>query len=262
MDNMKHRRLQEMDRSDFGVVDGEPDIRGWDVRISSGEKIGEVEDLIVDAQERKVRYMIVDMDDSDLDLDDRKVLVPIGLAQLDDDDDDVMIHGVSIEQLKALPAYDADRLNEDEERKISSILGREHGSTTATTGQQHTGTYTPDKDSDFYRHEHFDDNNLYKNRTREERMAPVNNNRENRQDRQDAEHREGLRIWHLRGDDSTTSGEANRQHDNDRDMDDQRRMDMVRNRRQAYEDRRGTHNSDRDFNQSDDSRNDNRDPLL
>ena len=31
MDNMKHRRLQELDRSDFEIVEGEPDIRGWDV---------------------------------------------------------------------------------------------------------------------------------------------------------------------------------------------------------------------------------------
>ena len=58
MDNMKHRRLQEMDRSDFEVVDGEPDIRGWDVKNANGQKIGEVEELIVDAQEKKVRYMV------------------------------------------------------------------------------------------------------------------------------------------------------------------------------------------------------------
>jgi hypothetical protein len=39
MDNMKHRRLQEMDRSDFDIVDGDPDIRGWDVKIHVGKKL-------------------------------------------------------------------------------------------------------------------------------------------------------------------------------------------------------------------------------
>lgn len=254
MDNMKHRRLQEMDRSDFGVVDGEPDIRGWDVRISSGQKVGEVEDLIVDAQERKVRYMIVDLDDSELDLDDRKVLVPIGLAQLDDDDDDVMIHGVRVEQLKELPTYDADRLDEEEEKRICTILGRDQNmrsSTTATSGVQ-AGTHIPDQGNDLYRHEQFNDNNLYKNRMREENMAPASNDRGSRQE---PENREGLRIWRLRGDD-TTSGDQNRQHDLERDMDEQKRMEMIRNRRQMYEGRRGLR-SDRG-----DNRDDHRDQLL
>ena len=69
MDNMKHRRLQELDRSDFSIVEGEPDIRGWDVRNTQGQKIGEVEELIIDAQRKKVRYMVVDLDDNELELD-------------------------------------------------------------------------------------------------------------------------------------------------------------------------------------------------
>ena len=68
MDKMKHRSLQELDHSDFEIVKGEPDIRGWDVRNSRGQKIGEVEELIIDAQQKKVRYMIVDLDDNELKL--------------------------------------------------------------------------------------------------------------------------------------------------------------------------------------------------
>src|SRR5215211_1716711 len=103
MDNMKHRRLQELKRSDFDIVDGEPDIRGWDVKNQDGKKIGEVEELIVDAPQKKVRYMLVDLDDNELDLDHHKVLIPIGLAQLHRDDDDVILPGVQAEQLRVLP---------------------------------------------------------------------------------------------------------------------------------------------------------------
>src|ERR1044071_5786393 len=95
MDNMKHRRLQELDRSDFQIVDGEPDIRGWDVKDAGGEKIGEVEELIVGAREKKVRYMVVDLDDGKLKFHHRKVLVPIGLAELDHDHDDVLTPKIS-----------------------------------------------------------------------------------------------------------------------------------------------------------------------
>jgi len=69
--------------SDFEIVDGEPDIRGWDVKNATGQKIGEVEDLIIDARLKKVRYMVVDLDDNDLDIKHDKVAIPIGLAELD-----------------------------------------------------------------------------------------------------------------------------------------------------------------------------------
>jgi len=39
MDTMKHRRLQELDRSDFEIVKGEPDIRGWDVKTPIDKKL-------------------------------------------------------------------------------------------------------------------------------------------------------------------------------------------------------------------------------
>ena len=110
MDNMKHRRLQELDRSDFEIVDGEPDIRGWDVKNTAGRKIGEVEELIVDARQKKVRYMVVDLDDNELKVDHKKVLIPIGMAELHQDDDDVIIPSVNEQHLNALPDYDEGNL--------------------------------------------------------------------------------------------------------------------------------------------------------
>lgn len=151
-DNMKHRRLQELDESDFEIVDGQPDIRGWDVKTGN-EKIGEVDELILDARERKVRYMVVDLDDDALDLDnDRKVLIPIGMAQLHEKDDDVIVPGITLEQLRQLPEYDSDHLTDETEYAISSALGR--------TGLN-TGT---EPGTGFYQHEHFNEGNLYQRR--------------------------------------------------------------------------------------------------
>ena len=141
MDNMKHRRLQELKRSDFDIVDGEPDIRGWDVKLAGGQKIGEVEELIVDAQKKKVRYMVVELDDDELDLDDdREVLIPIGLAQLHRDDDDVILPNVRLEQLLSLPQYDEDRVDDAVERQICSALGRSSESMTAISASDNTST--------------------------------------------------------------------------------------------------------------------------
>ena len=66
MNKNKNYRLQELDHSNFEIVQGEPDIRGWDVRYKNGEKIGSIEELILDTKARKVRYMVVDLDENEL----------------------------------------------------------------------------------------------------------------------------------------------------------------------------------------------------
>ena len=219
MDNMKHRRLQELDRSDFEVVDGQPDIRGWDVKNSRGQKVGEVEELIVDAQQKKVRYMVVDLDDNELDLDDRKVLIPIGLAELHKEDDDVLLPDVRTEQLRSLPAYDRDHLDAQVERTICNTLGRSDG----------VREHAQDMEPEFYKHDYFNDDNLYRHR-----LQQANQKRE-------SEYERGLRLWERRSqggilaDDRRNEERAYRE----REIDERARMEMVRNRRQNYEQRRG-----------------------
>ena len=232
MDKMKHRRLQELDRSDFEIVEGQPDIRGWDVKNSQGQKIGEVEDLIVDAQQKKVRYMVVDLDDNDLNLDDRKVLMPIGLAELHKDNDDVILPGVQAEQLRNLPSYDEDHLDAETERSICNALGR--------TDIQLKGRKGVEPEPEFYRHDYFNDDHLYRNRIKE---GTATQNRE-------LEYERGLRLWERRSQggilasDSSTedSSKRNRSREGDyreREIDEKARMEMVRNRRSNYEQRRG-----------------------
>jgi stress response protein YsnF len=167
-ENSRNRRLQELSDSDYEIAEGQPDIRGWDVKDASGRRIGEVDDLIFDTQSQKVRYMVVDLDDNELDLDDREVLVPIGLAQLHDDDDDVILNNVTADQLRALPEYDDDNLDSsDFESGIRRVFGGAGGAVAtgaAATGAALTGDTDTDHDTDFYNHEHFNDENLYRNR--------------------------------------------------------------------------------------------------
>lgn len=157
--NSNERRLQELGGSDFEVADGQPDIRGWDVKDASGQRIGEVDDLIFDTQSRKVRYMKIDLEGNVLDLEARDVLVPIGLAQLDESDDDVILNNVTAAQLKALPEYDDDDISTDFERGVRRVFGTTGG---ALTGAAATTDF--DNDTDFYSHEHFNEENLYRNR--------------------------------------------------------------------------------------------------
>ena len=176
----KTRRLQELRGSDFEIAEGQPDIRGWEVFDTEARKIGRVKELIFDVRDRKVRYMAIDVaHNKELQLEDRLVLVPIGLAQLDHPNDDVILQNVTPFQLRALPRYDNDLLGPQVERDISMVFGRQFTGSGAgnTTGMATaagtaglagatTGNYTDnDVDSDFYQHEFFNDQNMYRNRS-------------------------------------------------------------------------------------------------
>lgn len=151
------KRLQELNKSNYEIADGQPDIRGWDVKDANDKKIGEVDELIFDEQSRKVRYIVLDLEGNVLDLDAHDVLVPIGIAQLHDKGDDVILPGVTADQLRSLPEYDKESITGDLENKIRTIFGGIGGAALASG----TG------DNDFYNHEHFNDDNLYGRRGKE-----------------------------------------------------------------------------------------------
>lgn len=245
MDNMKHRRLQELDRSDFSIVEGEPDIRGWDVKNTSGQKVGEVEELILDALQRKVRYMVVELDDNDLDLEDgKRVLIPVGLTKLDKEEDNVIMPSIKVEQLKALPAYDADALDDETERVICLALGREDevinrpgqeetpsnrkrnaiiiDDTTANAEPPAIGT--PEYYASFYQHPYFNGENLSQNPSQQDRPQQAEN---------ETEYERGLRLWELRSKGGVIANDTS----HNGEISNDRQREMIRDRRAAYEQR-------------------------
>ncbi|HEX6334024.1 MAG TPA: PRC-barrel domain-containing protein [Flavisolibacter sp.] len=149
-------RLRELRGSGYEIAEGQPDIKGWDVRDASGRKYGVVHDLVFDIRAKKVRYMIVNVLDSrELELERRTVLIPIGLAELDTSDDDVIVPEVSPFQLRALPRYDKSNLGGKTERDISTVFGRSYGSDLSEDD---------DVDEGFYDHDHFNEENMYRRR--------------------------------------------------------------------------------------------------
>lgn len=155
-DNANNNHLQELGGSDFEVAEGQPDIRGWDVKNQQGQTIGEVEELIFDPQSLKVRYMVLDLEGNVLDLDSRQVLIPIGLAQIDENDDDVFLPNITADQLRTLPEYKKGIFDRDHEHSIRNIFAGAGGAALA-------GAAAPD--ANFYDHDYYNEDNLYRNRT-------------------------------------------------------------------------------------------------
>ncbi|QHT71214.1 DUF2382 domain-containing protein [Rhodocytophaga rosea] len=142
------RRMKEVE-DDYKVSDEDPDVRGWDVIGRDGEKLGEVEELIVDTSAMKVRYLDVEIDD-DLtvaDEDDRHVLIPIGAVNLDHENKFVIAPNLTDQSITSIPAYHGEEISRDFEHKLISAF---------------SPTYQPGSLSDerFYEGEHFNTNRL------------------------------------------------------------------------------------------------------
>jgi len=161
-DNHRTTYLERLKGSDFEIADHQPDITGWEITDSLGNELGEVEDLIFDSNARKVRYIVasLEMDGSlviDTQEDSRLVLIPIGVVDLDEEDDEVIVPEASAMFLATLPTYeDGKTISPAQELSVRyAFLGQES---------------LPDADSvvyeqhpeGFYSHGHFDESRFRK----------------------------------------------------------------------------------------------------
>ena len=166
-DSARLLHLSETDQ--FEVAKGEPDIDGWDVKDTEGRKLGEVEDLLVDTGDMRVRYIEVHLEkkiareEGDAR---RYVLVPVGAARLDDDNDDVIVD-LGAANIPGLPAYSRGSLTREYE---TSLLER--------YGSRRTPDDVADRTSrsaasdEFYSGRHFDDSRFFGSRRKGRETSP------------------------------------------------------------------------------------------
>lgn len=108
--------LDEMDR--FEVAEGDPDVRGWHVFAADGVRVGAVDELLVDTEALKVRYLDVELDETEGAEEDRHILIPIGFARLAEVDDHILVDLLDGAALAALPPYAQEPLTRDFEAAV------------------------------------------------------------------------------------------------------------------------------------------------
>lgn len=150
-------RLRELHGSGFEIVDGQPNIIGWTIKDSFDNRIGVVDDLLFDPDQQKVRYIIANLKDNAFDLDKRKVIIPIGTAELHETNDDVIVPSITRWQLRALPTY-SQQMTDYDERDIDTIFSTGAGTTTTSQDREWQ------KPSDFYNRSSYNHDNLFKKR--------------------------------------------------------------------------------------------------
>jgi hypothetical protein len=126
--------LEELSESDFEIADGQPEILGWDVKDGKGNKVGEVHELMFNPDTRKVRYIVLDMENNDVNLEEGRVLIPIGVAELDEKDDNVLLPNVTVSQILALPLYERGRvINAETDEEIRRAFAQNEDGTISDT---------------------------------------------------------------------------------------------------------------------------------
>ena len=143
--------MEELKNSDFEIVPGEPDITDWEVMNEQGEKIGDVDDVLFDIDSRKVRYLIIDMEINTLMIENPyQILIPIGLAKIDETENQVIITNITEKQLNELPKYERNNVTPEYERAIRNIL------------EENIVIDSVEAWENFYDHEHFNETGFYR----------------------------------------------------------------------------------------------------
>ncbi len=87
-------------------------------------------------------------------MDDKKVMIPIGIAHLHTNDDEVVLPNIHIDQYRALPNYEAEKIGPDTEVRTRQIIG----SPAALRIEEETAQFDQDQ---FYSHQHFNKKDFY-----------------------------------------------------------------------------------------------------
>jgi photosynthetic reaction center H subunit len=146
----EYRQLESLADSDYEIADGNPEIQGWDIKDDSGERVGKVRNLLFNPSSKKVRYIVADLDATSA----RRILIPIGLAELHETDDEVYLPGITAGQLAAAPDYSDDAIADLYEEQVLN---------TFRSAPETDALYTYDMEK-FYSHPHFDDQRIYHKR--------------------------------------------------------------------------------------------------
>lgn len=187
---IRNNRLVELTGSDYEIVDGEPDIRGWEVKDPQGKRIGDVDEVLFDEVSQRVRYIVIEVDYDNYSAGlQKQILIPIGIAEFSkewsdnadeepsalvdgsvhpeniplhdgskvayasDGEEDMVVVPVTLQQVMQLPSYARDFVSPSDEIAIRKVLE----STAVQNFVIAAGEYDPEV---FYDHPHFNGQRL------------------------------------------------------------------------------------------------------
>lgn len=111
-DERKLYKLKELDDSE--IFESFPDIRNWCVMTSDKINIGQIDDLLIEKDSHKVRYLSVKIYAGPIFNDERHILLPIGLAELGVNDNNNIIIKIDSNNFVNYPPYNGEAISDYE----------------------------------------------------------------------------------------------------------------------------------------------------
>jgi uncharacterized protein (TIGR02271 family) len=123
-------------------------IKSFDVYAEGNEKVGTISDILVEEQTGRFRYFVVD---TGFWIFGKKVLLPVGLANIDYSSRRIYASGLTKQQIENLPNFDnLDRVDYDYEEQVRGTY-RTMAATPGTTQPTYSrDTYSYDHEPDMY----------------------------------------------------------------------------------------------------------------
>lgn len=123
------------------------DLKKFDVYARNDDKVGSVDDVLVDDHDGRFRYYVVD---TGFWIFGKKVLVPVGLARVDSTDRRIEINQFTKEQVEDLPNFDdLEKIDFEHEEQVRNVY-RPTATKGAPTAAYDRNTYQYDQDANLY----------------------------------------------------------------------------------------------------------------
>lgn len=155
MENTSYQPLYPLNKTNYEIVDGEPDITGWAVINEAGNTIGSVNDLLFDPQSNAVRYLVIKLSHELPSVADKLVMIPIGIAHLHTKEDLIILPNLHLDQFSALPIYIEGEVGPNTEQLVREVIG-------SPAALRMEETIISFDQQEFYRHHHFDREKFYR----------------------------------------------------------------------------------------------------
>lgn len=167
----KERLLPLSAMKDYKVAKDNLNVVGWRVVGADGEVLGVVQDLIVDPQVMKVRYLSVVAERSFFNTDtDPHMLVPIGVAALDKSGKKVFIASIDSRTIVNYPLYDGRAIPAEYEYAVRDTFLRSQREALPDTSEQYREEFDEAVDQqtgtrhisdDFYNNDTYNESKFY-----------------------------------------------------------------------------------------------------
>lgn len=110
-DSPEYIRLKELNKSKYEIARHQTNIIGWYAKNSQGRILGKVDDLLFDIESKKVLYVVLDLTGNEMHLKDRKVIVPLSIAEIKEAYENILFPGVMSNEITALPTYESGKVS-------------------------------------------------------------------------------------------------------------------------------------------------------